>query len=51
MTGKAKLTPGPLDEGLIDYVANYAGALGNPGANANIIANTQIQVGEDKVDD
>ena len=41
----------PLDEGLIDYVdANYAGALGNPGANANIIANTTIQVGEDKVD-
>ena len=41
----------PLDEGLIDYVdANYAGALGNPGANANIIANTQIQVGEDKID-
>lgn len=41
----------PLDEGLIDYVdASYAHALGNPGANANIIANTQIQVGEDKVD-
>ncbi|MGO3031027.1 peptidase [Pseudomonas sp. FSL R10-1350] len=41
----------PLDEGLIDYVdANYSGALGNPGANANIIANTQIQVGEDKID-
>ena len=41
----------PLDEGLIDYVdASYAGALGNPGANANIIANTQIQIGEDKVD-
>ena len=41
----------PLDEGLIDYVdASYAHALGNPGANANIIANPQIQVGEDKVD-
>ncbi len=41
----------PLDEGLIDYVAkDYEPALGNPGATANIIANTQIQVGEDKVD-
>jgi len=41
----------PLDEGLIDYVAkDYQHALGNPGATANIIANTQIQVGEDKVD-
>jgi putative iron-regulated protein len=41
----------PLDEGLIDYVANdYQHALGNPGAHANIIANTEIQVGEDKID-
>lgn len=41
----------PLDEGLIDYVAgDYQHALGNPGATANIIANTEIQVGEDKVD-
>ncbi|MGZ0717311.1 imelysin family protein [Pseudomonas palleroniana] len=41
----------PLDEGLIDYVdKSYEHALGNPGANANIIANNQIQVGEDKVD-
>ncbi|SDH74535.1 putative iron-regulated protein [Pseudomonas flavescens] len=41
----------PLDEGLIDYVAaDYQHALGNPGASANIIANTEIQVGEDKVD-
>jgi putative iron-regulated protein len=41
----------PLDEGLIDYVAkDYQHALGNPGATANIIANTSIQVGEDKVD-
>src|SRR5690606_10586872 len=40
-----------LDEGLIDYVAEgYEHALGNPGAQANIIANTEIQVGEDKVD-
>jgi putative iron-regulated protein len=41
----------PLDEGLIDYVAkDYQHALGNPGATANIIANTEIQIGEDKVD-
>lgn len=41
----------PLDEGLIDYVAeDYQHALGNPGAQANIIANTEIQVGEDKID-
>jgi putative iron-regulated protein len=41
----------PLDEGLIDYVdKSYEHALGNPGANANIIANNEIQVGEDKVD-
>lgn len=41
----------PLDEGLIDYVdKSYEHALGNPGANANIIANNEIQVGEDKID-
>jgi putative iron-regulated protein len=41
----------PLDEGLIDYVdSSYEHALGNPAATANIIANPQIQVGEDKVD-
>ncbi|MEQ7920817.1 imelysin family protein [Xanthomonas sp. WHRI 1810A] len=41
----------PLDEGLIDYVAkDYQHALGNPGATANIVANTTVQVGEDKVD-
>jgi putative iron-regulated protein len=41
----------PLDEGLIDYVdSDYQHALGNPAASANIIANTEIQVGEDKVD-
>ncbi len=40
----------PLDEGLIDYVdANYEPALGNPAATANIIANPQIRIGEDKV--
>jgi putative iron-regulated protein len=41
----------PLDEGLIDYVdAGYEHALGNPAAGANIIANSEIQVGEDKLD-
>lgn len=41
----------PLDEGLIDYVAkDYQHAEGNAGASANIIANTEIQVGEDKID-
>ncbi|MFC3606620.1 imelysin family protein [Stutzerimonas tarimensis] len=41
----------PLDEGLIDYVAeDYDHALGNPGATANIIANRQIQIGEEQID-
>jgi putative iron-regulated protein len=41
----------PLDEGLIDYVAqDYHHALGNPGATANIIANSQIQIGEELID-
>ncbi|WP_437883517.1 imelysin family protein [Pseudomonas sp. LRF_L74] len=41
----------PLDEGLIDYVdKDYQHALGNPAASANIIANEEIQVGEEKID-
>ncbi|MNZ23476.1 Iron-regulated protein A precursor [compost metagenome] len=41
----------PLDEGLIDYVAkDYQHAEGNAGASANIVANTEIQIGEDKLD-
>ena len=49
-SGRASSTR-PLDEGLIDYVeGDYQHALGNPGANANIIANTELQVGEDKID-
>jgi putative iron-regulated protein len=48
---EGQLNAWPLDEGLIDYVAkDYQHALGNPGASANIIANTEIQVGEDKLD-
>lgn len=48
---EGQLNAWPLDEGLIDYVAkDYQHALGNPGATANIIANTEVQVGEDKID-
>lgn len=48
---EGQLNAWPLDEGLIDYVAqDYQHALGNPGASANIIANTEIQVGEDRID-
>ena len=48
---EGQLNAWPLDEGLIDYVVDdYQHALGNPGAKANIIANTQIQIGEDSVD-
>ena len=48
---EGQLNAWPLDEGLIDYVAgDYQHALGNPGATANIVANTTIQVGEDKID-
>lgn len=48
---EGQLNAWPLDEGLIDYVAkDYQHALGNPGAGANIIANSSLQVGEDKLD-
>lgn len=48
---EGQLNAWPLDEGLIDYVAaDYQYELGNPGATANIVANTSLQVGEDKVD-
>ena len=48
---EGQLNAWPLDEGLIDYVAkDYQHALGNPGAQANIIATTELQVGEDKID-
>ncbi len=41
----------PLDEGLIDYVdASYEHELGNAGATANIIANTQLTMGNKKID-
>lgn len=48
---EGQLNAWPLDEGLIDYVADdYEHVLGNPGAQANIIANTQIRIGEDQLD-
>ncbi len=48
---EGQLNAWPLDEGMIDYVdGDYQHALGNPGANANIIANKELQIGEDKID-
>ncbi|MGL6260409.1 imelysin family protein [Vibrio sp. WXL103] len=48
---EGQLNAWPLDEGLIDYVAaDYQYELGNEGATANIIANTQIQVGGEVMD-
>jgi putative iron-regulated protein len=48
---EGQLNAWPLDEGLIDYVAkDYQHALGNPGAQANIVANSELQVGEVKLD-
>ncbi|MGH8353603.1 MAG: imelysin family protein [Pseudomonas sp.] len=48
---EGQLNAWTLDEGLIDYVAaDYPHAQGNPGATANIVANLEIQVGEDKID-
>jgi putative iron-regulated protein len=48
---EGQLNAWPLDEGLIDYVAtDYQFALGNPGAQANIIANQQLPIGEEQID-
>jgi putative iron-regulated protein len=48
---EGQLNAWPLDEGLIDYVApSYQSALGNPGAAANVIANTSLKVGEKTLD-
>ncbi|WP_432464458.1 MULTISPECIES: imelysin family protein [unclassified Agarivorans] len=48
---EGQLNAWPLDEGLIDYVASdYQYELGNPGATANIIASTTLQVGEQAID-
>ena len=41
----------PLDEGLIDYVADdYQAVMGNPGARANIIASHSLKIGEQQLD-
>ena len=48
---EGKLNSWPLDEGLIDYVApGYIHALGNIGAQLNIIANPHLQLGGTTVD-
>nr|WP_298138935.1 imelysin family protein [uncultured Pseudomonas sp.] len=48
---EGQLNAWPLDEGLIDYVADgYEHTTGAAGATANIVANSEIQVGEDKID-
>lgn len=48
---ESQINAWPLDEGLIDYIgANYQPTLGNPAAKTNIIANTVIQVEDDKLD-
>ncbi|WMC10750.1 imelysin family protein [Oceanimonas pelagia] len=48
---EGQLNAWPLDEGLIDYVApGYQHELGNAGATANIIANSHLQVGGEKLD-
>ena len=49
---EGKVNAWPLDEGLIDYVKSddYQHALGNDGANANIIANTQLNIGGETMD-
>ncbi|CCO48504.1 putative Peptidase_M75 [Vibrio nigripulchritudo SOn1] len=48
---EGQLNAWPLDEGLIDYVSSdYQYELGNEGAQANIVANSKIQVGSQVVD-
>lgn len=48
---EGQLNAWPLDEGLIDYVAQgYQHELGNQGATANIIANKVLQVGGERLD-
>lgn len=48
---EGQLNAWPLDEGLIDYVdESYEHELGNPGATANIIASTSIQLGSQTID-
>lgn len=49
---EGQLNAWPLDEGLIDYVdtSSYHAELGNPGASANLIANTSLRLGSEVID-
>jgi putative iron-regulated protein len=48
---EGQLNAWPLDEGLIDYVADsYEYEMGNVGANANIIANPVLKIGSEQID-
>ena len=48
---EGQLNAWPLDEGLIDYVADdYQYELGNDGAKANIVASTSIKIGAETLD-
>ncbi len=48
---EGQLNSWPLDEGLIDYVADdYAASLGNIAAQMNIIANPRIELGGAQID-
>ncbi|MEZ8143542.1 peptidase [Enterovibrio norvegicus FF-33] len=48
---EGQLNAWPLDEGLIDYVAqDYQYELGNDGAVANIVANDSLRIGHDVLD-
>ncbi len=46
-----KMNTWPLDEGMIDYVADdYDSEMGNIAANANIVANKALTFGDDSID-
>lgn len=48
---EGQLNAWPLDEGLIDYVADdYQYELGNDGAKANIVASKSIKIGAETID-
>lgn len=48
---EGQLNAWPLDEGLIDYVANdYEHELGNAGSTANIVANNTLKIGSEVID-
>ena len=48
---EGQLNAWPLDEGLIDYVAqDYQYELGNAGAVANIVSNTSLKIGSETLD-